>query len=522
MTAPHDQPPDDIQAEIDQALAAHHDDQQQLDQADAAHHFATAVERRAYDIRVTEAARRKLSAEQRADTERPQLVTLQDLLQRQYDTPTYRLADLWPTGGRMLLAAQWKAGKSTLVGNLVRALVDGDQFLGHFTPRQANRVILIDDELDERTLQLWFREQHITNTDRVTLLPLRGRVAAFDILDPDSRAEWAKDIHGHDVALLDCLRPIFDALGLDENHEAGRFLVALDALLLDAGVQECGVVHHMGHQNERSRGDSRLLDWPDALWKIVRDKDDDDANGHADDPAGSRYFSAYGRDVEVAQTELIYNSADRRLTLGTKTRHQAVEHRKILQADQAVLAAVTATPGITKNKLRNACRNYGVKHNPHVDEAVERLVEDGYIVRQINGPSHLHYPGKDIQTLIPPPGMPNRAQGTPNPPLTSQNAATVPNLWDHPMGTVEQTRASEDETATVPNRAHTVPGHTQEVSVPSALKGLGTPPKTRPDRAHANLGTPQCPHCDFNQLPDGADMCDECADRLIRESEPDD
>jgi hypothetical protein len=469
-----DRLPDDVQQEIDAALAAHQDEDNALAAIDAAAHFATAVERRAYDIRVTEAARRKHAAEQRADIQRPQLVTLQDLLQRQYETPTYRLDGLWPTGGRMLLAAQWKAGKSTLVGNLVRALVDGDPFLGHFLPRQAQRVILIDDELDERTLQLWFREQHITNTDRVTLLPLRGRVAAFDILDPDTRAEWAKDIHGHDVALLDCLRPIFDALGLDENHEAGRFLVALDALLLDAGVQECGVVHHMGHQNERSRGDSRLLDWPDALWKIVRDKDDEDDTGHADDPTGSRYFSAYGRDVEFPQTELVYEHPTRRLTLGTKTRTQATHGRRLAKADQAVIDAVTAQPGITKRSLRAAAKQHGATHNPDIDEAVERLVEDGVIDRVVKGQTHAHYPSAKLA-----------------------------------------------QTPTVPNRAQTVPHTVGTPTVPVPFRGHGAvvPHDTTTPR---QMGTPQCPHCDFNKLPPGAAMCDECADRLIQESMPDD
>src|SRR5205085_2644660 len=117
---------------------------------------------------------------------------------------------------------------------------------------------------------------------------------------------------GADVIILDCLRPIFDAFGLDENHEAGRFLVALDALLAESGVSEACVIHHMGHGAERSRGDSRLLDWPDALWKLVRDKDEDDESG-MDDPMGSRYFSAYGRDVEQEQVELIFDKATRRL-----------------------------------------------------------------------------------------------------------------------------------------------------------------------------------------------------------------
>lgn len=70
--------------------------------------------------------------------------------------------------------------------------------------------------------------------------------------------------------MLDCLRPILDALGLDESREARRFLVAFDALLADAGTEHAALVHHIGHQNERACGDSRLQDWPDAIWKLNR------------------------------------------------------------------------------------------------------------------------------------------------------------------------------------------------------------------------------------------------------------
>ena len=51
---------------------------------------------------------------------------------------------------------------------------------------------------------------------------------------------------------------MLDALGLDEHRDAGRFLTAFDALLVEAGIRDAFVVTHMGHTNERARGDSRL------------------------------------------------------------------------------------------------------------------------------------------------------------------------------------------------------------------------------------------------------------------------
>jgi hypothetical protein len=111
------------------------------------------------------------------------------------------------------------------------------------------------------------------------------------------------------------LRPCLDAIGLDENHDAGKFLVAFDALLAEAGISEAMVVQHMGHSNERSRGDSRILDWPDANWMLVRE---------TADPTSTRFIKAYGRDVEQPEQRLAYDPATRRLSVdGGSRREQA-------------------------------------------------------------------------------------------------------------------------------------------------------------------------------------------------------
>ncbi len=119
---------------------------------------------------------------------------------------------------------------------------------------------------------------------------------------------------GCDYLILDCLRPVLDALGLDESHDAGRFLVAFDALLTGAGIADACVLQHMGHGGERARGDSRLLDWPDAIWRVVRE---------TEEPDSPRYFSAYGRDVEVREGRLSFDPATRRLTYTGGSRSDA-------------------------------------------------------------------------------------------------------------------------------------------------------------------------------------------------------
>jgi AAA domain len=237
----------------------------------------------------------------------PPFTRLSEFLTTPDEPAIYRIDQLWPVGGRVVLAAQYKAGKSTLVANLLRALVDGDPFLGEYrvTPVTGS-VALIDDELDERTLRRWLREQGIGNVERVAVLPLRGKVGTFDIFSDTGRTGWVTELRsvGTEVLLLDCLRPILDAHGLDEHKDAGRFLVPFDALLAEAGIGEALVSHHTGHAGERSRGDSRIRDWPDVEWRIVRT---------GDEPSSPRLFTAYGRDVDVPRQSLRYDQARRHL-----------------------------------------------------------------------------------------------------------------------------------------------------------------------------------------------------------------
>src|SRR5262249_36305668 len=141
----------------------------------------------------------------------------------------------------------------------------------------TGRVVVIDFEMatdDPNQLDDWYRALKIKHADRVVIMPMRGRGSAFNILDPDTRTEWAKALQGDGLVpetcyvVLDCVRPAMDALGLKENFEAGVFLDAFGELLLEAGISEALVLHHMGHQDgangkiERGRGDSRLQDWP--------------------------------------------------------------------------------------------------------------------------------------------------------------------------------------------------------------------------------------------------------------------
>jgi AAA domain len=298
-------------------------------------------------------------------------------------TTRWRIDRLAPAGGNVLIVAQSKSGKTTVRDNLARSLCDLAPFLGAFpvTP-PAGRLYMIDAELPRDMARRWLADQMIADAGRFEYQNLRGACSAFNILVPSVRREWALRLAdaGAGEVVLDCLGPVLAALGLDESKggEVGRFLSCYEELLAEAGVAESFTIHHMGHQEERSRGASRLLDWPDAVWKIVRQ---DHGN-----PRSPRFLSAYGRDVNVPECRLDYDRETRHLAAVGGTRTEA----RTEAARAALLALLAAEPGLNFRAIEE--RLAGEHGQRPVRQAVWAAVADGAVV-QADGPrnSKLHW-----------------------------------------------------------------------------------------------------------------------------------
>jgi hypothetical protein len=324
---------------------------------------------------------------------------LNDLLSEPDEEVLYRIDRLWPVGGRVVLNAQWKAGKSTTVGNLVRSLVDDVPFLGAYPVAATGRtVVVFDDELDVRTIRRWYRDQDIENTDRVVIVTLRGQLDQFNLLDPARLQEWVANLKSANAGqvILDCLSPVLSALGLSENDtgEVRRFLAAFDALLLRSGTGEGAIVHHAGHSGERGRGASGLRDWPDAEWLLVREQPEE--LGAEPDPAAPRYFKAYGRDVNEPEQLLAYDERTRRLTVAGGSRAEA---RRQLPVDD-VLAIVTETPALTGNSVDARLIRRGIPEKK-ATAARKQAVALGMVTVQ-PGPNRAqhHYPAAPVVQVV--------------------------------------------------------------------------------------------------------------------------
>ncbi len=318
--------------------------------------------------RLRREARRIVDREERPPVDLPDVATLTKRLALPPQPVRWRIDDWQPVGSRVMLAAQYKAGKTTVAANVVRSLVDGERFLGmHEVRRIDGTVVLLDFEMSQRMLDTWYRELEIQNTDAVIPIALRGQTAAFDILDDDTRQKWVDVLvtHGARYVIWDCVRPVVDALGLDEHNGVGPLLVAFDALLRAAGIADALVVHHMGHGPERSRGDSRLRDWPDAEWRLVREDDD---------PSSARFVSAYGRDVDVSESRLTLDG--RRLYIVGGSRRSTKAER----ASRAILAWLREQEGAqTARAIEDAVYEPGVRTQKAVREGLARLITAGRV-----------------------------------------------------------------------------------------------------------------------------------------------
>lgn len=355
--------------------------------------FQAEVEKEFHTLTVRDAARRRFTAAQDTSPEPRPPVRLDKLLLEPDEDPEYRIEGLHPTRGRVVVLAPRKAGKSTLVGNVARCLVDDYPVLGRFAVEPVDRLLIIDNELDVRTSKRWLREQGILNTHRVDVLHLRGRTGTFNILDPQIRAQWARRCEGVDLVFFDCLRPVLDALGLSEDKDAGRFLVAFDAFLAEAGIGEAIIVHHMGHNGERARGDSRIQDWPDAIWKMVAEDPEDHSS--------PRYFSAYGRDVNVPEFRLHYDAATRRLSVGGGSRKDGKTEDKLA----AVLEFIELSPGTSKTGIKAVLPG----DDKVTARAIDKAVELGLIEarpRQGRGGGYVYYLTETTQATRVNPGAP--------------------------------------------------------------------------------------------------------------------
>lgn len=360
--------------------------------------YAAALARELHLQRVRRDARQYLDDEQHAASFRvPEQFgeTLADELLIPDEPVRYAVEGLVPAGGNVLLAAQFKAGKTTLVTNLARTFADGGEFLGRFAVNAPTegRFALWNYEVDAAQYRRWMRESRIAAPERIVALHLRGYSVPITV---PRVAQWCVEwLKRHEVRWW-CLDPFaraFTGKSENDNTEVARWLDALDEVKHRAGVEMLVLPAHTGREvhevgRERVRGATRLDDWADVRWLLTRDE------------AGSRFLRATGRDVEVAEEQLTHDEATRSLLFGGHDRAGVAKRR----LEDIVVAVVGEHPGITTRDLYAELRKAGLKGRV---ESLNAPIASAARYRRISveqrGQATLHFPiGKSSLVFTPP------------------------------------------------------------------------------------------------------------------------
>jgi hypothetical protein len=310
----------------------------------------------------------------------------------------WRIQGLWMQDQTVMLTAKWKAGKTTMVTNVVRCLADGGRFLGQFDaePIAEGKILIVNAEMTRRQFNRWLYEAGVVNRDRVLAFHVRDAGPSYgDILDPTRRDELVALLIENDVRvlILDPLNPLLSSSGVEENSstDVAKWFNALADIKERTGVTEVMLVHHFGHSGERGRGSSKFMDAPDALWTYTMDEVQEDEQDEADEmlgpvrkPGAPRYLSAVGREVDLPKSVVEFDPDTRTLSIpslggmpmsAAAGRHQR-KARKTEDAIQKVVKAVGDNPGMGWTRLH---KEYLGGNLDDAKIARDRAIERGLI-----------------------------------------------------------------------------------------------------------------------------------------------
>lgn len=273
------------------------------------------------DMAIRDEARRRLTAA--GDTLREVEPTNERKMPK---GPKYRIDQVAPKGGYVLLDAQRKAGKTTLELNVTRSLLYDEPLFGEYEPHVGRhlRVAMFNLEMSEGQFNQWLIDTKLFDEPRLYTENLRGEAKALGVLDDRRRDRLARRLEdqGIDVLMADPLGPLIRAYGMDENSTAiGELVDGLLTLTNEAGASELFMSHHMGKDVSRgARGSSVLEDTPDALWSLRRNEN-----------TGVTTFSALGRDVDESAL-LDYDPGTRMLSVDGAGHVRSGKQAPILRA----------------------------------------------------------------------------------------------------------------------------------------------------------------------------------------------
>jgi hypothetical protein len=258
--------------------------------------------------------------------------------------------------GISMMAAQFKAGKTTLGLNLASSLVSGEDFLDWFELEQlAGNVGYWNMEVDRSQMFEWQERLIKKHPEKMFTAHLRGqRMDLLYDLTAEHTVEWLRS-NDIEVWFLDPMGRMLD----EENSSAAfnKWFQRLESIVSEAGVRAVLIIHHSGHAGmgmddamPRARGASAMMGNTDCNWSYRH------AGGLGEMPPDNRrYLSAYGRGVELwpeLTLEFDYDDGKLYTVDNTSGRHGDKIERGIERVIEAIREAGNGE--LNNSDLRNS------------------------------------------------------------------------------------------------------------------------------------------------------------------------
>lgn len=366
--------PDDAKEATRDDLAELAGDSSDVDSGDE---FSDELEREMSRLRVRREAARRVDAEE-AESRAialPRLTLAEALAEPRPKANPQRIARLHEVGYNSTISAKFKTGKTTLGGNLLRCLADGEPFLEEFTVLQPDgRIGLLNYELTDSDMLDWLTDQGINHPERIAVLNLRGE--SFSLANERNQEElvgWCRGL-GVEVLHLDPHRRAFMGFGSENsNDDVNRFTDALDVVKKEAGVVDLFLYVHMGRMGsepgaEHARGATALDDWADQRWVLTKDENED------------RFMYVDGRMDYVPEFRLDYDKHTRHLTAeqGNRRDNERTKHRPGVLNALETAGSAGALVGELEQKLQ-------VSKKGALKSTVNDLISEGLVIQRRQG-----------------------------------------------------------------------------------------------------------------------------------------
>lgn len=336
---------------------------------------------------ITEAKARRI-AEERMAAERfdPSVFTtlggsLDEMLARPIEHERYIIEGLLGARHNMVLAAQYKTGKTTMGVNLIKSLADGLPFLDREVVPWEGRLAWWNGEMDDQDFNDYVRPMKVKAPKRIHLLHLRGRPVS--ILDPHSMEMVIKHLREQEIKVwcVDSWRRFCAWNGINENDNEGieRLTTRVDEIKELSGCNVFVAIAHTGRAaqeegEERARGATALDDWVDARWVMTRQGRD-------------RFLKVEGRGVGMEETKLEFEESSYRLSLGEGNRRTVVDEDLKLRAELFIAAAGEA--GLNTTSIKEKLGIISNRTGP-LTKVLGLLIEEGIVSMEKKGKANIY------------------------------------------------------------------------------------------------------------------------------------